>query len=116
MFSTHFYPELLKYQSTSQAGKLIEAQNPLDVFWYREHGHALDYYSGRIIPSLDASDMQSLTPGSWIYTNEEGLKDLEGNKVIGMFDDYPVTLLNKKFLNPATRESVLEKKYLIELK
>ena len=116
VFSLHFYPELLKYQSTSQAGKLIEAQSPGDVYWYRDHGHALDFYSGRIIPSLNSSDMPSLTPGSWIYTNEEGLRDLEGNKVIGLFDDYPVTLLNKKFLNPATRESVLEKKYLIELK
>jgi 4-amino-4-deoxy-L-arabinose transferase-like glycosyltransferase len=116
VFSLHFYPELLKYQSTSQAGKMIEAQNPRDVFWYRKHGHALDFYSGRIIPELSPSDRQALAPGSWVFTTGEGLKELDVRGIVNIFDDYPVTLLNKKFLNPATRESVLEKKYLVELK
>lgn len=112
----HFYPQLLRYQSTSQAGKLIEAEEPGSVYWYKKHGHALDYYSGRIIPELEGPDPGQLSKGTWIYTNEDGLRDLPEHILVKDYSDYPVTLLKLPFLDPQKRQETLGKAFLVEIK
>ncbi len=115
VLSLHFYPNLLTYQSTSQAGKMIRKENPSQIFWYGKHGHALDYYSGHIIPQLQTDHIKTITPGTWVYTTEERIVELGENRVIREFDDYPVTLLSLSFLNPQLRERKLKKVYLVEI-
>ncbi|HUR30952.1 MAG TPA: glycosyltransferase family 39 protein [Saprospiraceae bacterium] len=113
VLSLHFYPRLLNYQSTSQAGKFIEAEKPESVYWFKKFGFALDYYSGMNIPQL-LEPAQAIPAGSWIYTNEEGLNELRGVKIIKEYNDYPVTLLTPSFLNPEKRNSKLKKAYLVQ--
>lgn len=116
VFSLHFYPNLLKYQSSSQAGKLIAAEGPVDVYWYKKYGHALDYYSGRFIPPVYPAELAALHPGTWIYTNEEGLDEMTDHHIVKEFNDFPITLLNMQFLDPEKRLENLSKTFLVEIK
>lgn len=115
VLSAHFYPQLLKYQSASQAGKWIGKEQPPEVFFHKKFGFGLQYYSGRDIESLSESTLKSISPGTMVYTDEDGLNDLKDYKIIKEFKDYPVTLLSYAFLNPALRESKLKKAYLVEI-
>lgn len=112
--SFSFYPNLLKYQSTSEAGKMIAAANPNEVYWHYKHGHALDYYAGKQIPKLTEENVFDLPTGAWVYTNEEGLSTLNNYKIIKEFDDYAVTRLSRSFIDPERRRSVVKNTYLIE--
>jgi 4-amino-4-deoxy-L-arabinose transferase-like glycosyltransferase len=51
-FNTLFYPELLKYQSSSEAAFYIREKqlNPYKVVGYNAYGHALSYYLDTIVP------------------------------------------------------------------
>ena len=112
--SFSFYPNLLKYQSTSQAGKMIKEAKPAAVYWHHKHGHALDYYAGQQIQKLSEENAYYLPTGAWIFTNEEGLSTLNNYKIIKEFDDYAVTRLSPKFIDPDRRKFVVKKAYLIE--
>ena len=54
-----------------------------------------------------------------VYTNNEGLEELKQincqYEILKTQADYPATLLTLNFANPAKRESVLGKRYLIKL-
>ncbi|MEP6794718.1 MAG: glycosyltransferase family 39 protein [Saprospiraceae bacterium] len=116
VMSLHFYPQLLKYQSSSEAGKYIAAEKPAHAYWYDQSGFALDYYSGHTIPNITREKMDTLMTGCWIYVTAAALSQMPANKIIRIFDDYRVTVLSMEFLNPATRNTKVKKIYLIELK
>lgn len=121
----HFYPRLLPYQSTSRVAKFArEAGIPTNrMGHYGRHGHALDFYSQRILPDMinpqhiqsDINRMGTL----WLYTTVSGKADLDGAgikyEVVGEFDHFQVALLSPQFLNPATREQSLERVYLLRI-
>jgi 4-amino-4-deoxy-L-arabinose transferase-like glycosyltransferase len=112
-----FYPQLLGYQSSSVAGKLFyEKHQAGEKLYFLNSGwHTLDYY-GRIISQPYTDEIRS---HAWIYTNEAGLKSLKEkgvfmNEILGL-RNFSVQFLSFKFLNPKTRDSTLEKNYLIHL-
>jgi hypothetical protein len=121
--NTLFYPHLLKYQSSSEAAFYIRENhlNSNHIAGYNAYGHALSYYLDTIVPYYwDLEDIKRLDPGTLVYTNTDGLADLERNKLsfqlIHAFDEYKVTRLSLEFLNPETREAAISKRYLIRLK
>jgi 4-amino-4-deoxy-L-arabinose transferase-like glycosyltransferase len=115
VLSLHFYPQLLKYQAGSQAGKYIHHENPAHVYWYDEYDFALDYYADRIVPNAYGAAIDSVPPGSWIYVTEKSLPALPANKLLKSFDHFPPSRLSMKFLNPATRGEKIQKMFLVEL-
>ncbi|MBK8554302.1 MAG: glycosyltransferase family 39 protein [Lewinellaceae bacterium] len=121
----HFYPQLLPYQSSSALMHWAKTQNiPADdIAFFKRHGHALDFYAGKILPEMkDVEDIRAFTaqhPNAWIYTNEEGREALDAQavpyvvaKTMGHFQ---VALLNFPFLNPAVREKTLQPVYLLKM-
>lgn len=121
-FNTLFYPALLKYQSSSEAAFYIRDNqlNPNKVVGYNAYGHALSFYLDTIVPYYwDFGDVKKLEPGTMVYTNNDGLLEMEKNdmnfEVIKTFDEFNVTLLKFEFLNPATREKAITKRHLIRL-
>jgi 4-amino-4-deoxy-L-arabinose transferase-like glycosyltransferase len=115
VLSLHFYPSLLKYQASSQAGKCIDLHQPERVYWHDKYGFALDYYSDRIIPNAFGPPVDVLPLGTWIYVSDAAVATMPPHKVIMEFDDFKVSSLNAKFLNPETRPEKVKKMYLIEL-
>ena len=115
VLSLHFYPQLLQYQASSQAGKFIALHQPERVYWHDKYGFALDYYSDMIVPNAYGPPVNLLPIGTWIYVSDVAVASMPPYKVIKVFDDFKVSNLNAKFLNPKTRPEKVKKMYLIEL-
>ncbi len=121
MMAISFYPELLKYQSTSQAGKFVKESHiaPDHFYQYKESSLSLDFYSGRITPGLTENEVIGLKKGTWIFTNEQGLEEIRNSgetfKVLKVFPSFKVTELSLPFLIPKTRESTLKNDYILEI-
>jgi hypothetical protein len=116
-----FYPELLRYQAGSVAAQaaLGSGLTPNALYAYRVGvPNSLNFYSGQIVPITDSLDSLARRDGVWVYMNPADTivasalrPDLE---VVSVFDTYPVTELTGKFLNPATRPFVTDKKCVVK--
>lgn len=121
LMSVYFYPNLLQYQPTSQAGHWItNNQIPLNQFFYFKHSSfSLDFYAKRITPGTDIQNIGQLKKGTYVYAKDEDyLQIIENNikhKIIKEFDNYKVTALDLQFLYYKTRPQTLGKAYLIAL-
>ncbi len=121
----HFYPSLLPYQSTSAVPRYARArQIPMDqLAVYHRHGHALDFYSGRILPALESPEavrQKALDSGDyWLYTDVAGFDRLDSAGVAmqqaAQFSHFQVALLKPAFLRPATRLEALDTVYLLKI-
>jgi 4-amino-4-deoxy-L-arabinose transferase-like glycosyltransferase len=116
ILTLHFYPGLLSYQSSTRAGKYIAAHHPARVYWHDRYGYALDYCSNRVIPNAYGPSVDTLSPGTWIWVSGEALPTMPSHNVLQSYDDFRVSRLNKKFLDPKTRPGKLDKMYLIEVR
>lgn len=120
ILSTHFYPNLLYYQASAQAGKLIyEKKIPEDkiyCYWTREN--VIDFYAERTIEILDYDQLKEVPSGTWVFTCNNGYKHfVDGElpyKVIHTFPYQGPTVLRINFLNRKTRESALKTYRIME--
>ena len=115
VLSLHFYPQLLYYQAYSQAGKYIAQHQPERVYWHDKYGFSLDYYSDRVVPNAFGPPVDTLSAGTWVLVSEAAIGSMPPHNIIKAFDDFKVSNLNAKFLNPKTRPEKVKKMYLIEL-
>ncbi len=121
MMSINFYPNLLKYQSSSQLGKLVaEKKITADrLYICNVTSLSLDFYSRRINPVVTLECISELKPGSLVYLNDNELTELISYQVayrqIKVFRSFRVTGLSLPFLYYKTRDKVLRNDYLIEL-
>jgi len=121
----HFYPSLLPYQSTSAAAQFAQKNGipakKMAFFW--RHGHALDFYSHRILPEIQSLEhlrsMADSLNGCWIYTSKEALAKLDTfgipYAIERPFNHFQVALLSPQFLNPSTRDSALRPVFLAKI-
>ena len=124
VMSLHFYPQLLKYQSGSNAAVFIKEQKiaPEELVAYRLYPNSLDFYSGIIAQVFESPDKLinaiSAQP-FWIFTDETGKKQLEEYGAIidnvKTFNHFHISKLSLKFLNPKTRAGVTGKAYLLRV-
>lgn len=118
MLNTSTYPQLLQYQSTSMAGRDLATINPPQALALHAHGHALGYYAGRLLPYYEAVP-DNLTSGTYLYTNQQGLDALlQSNyqmEVVKFYPHYKVTALTWPFINPDTRATKLQDRYLVRV-
>lgn len=121
----HFYPYLLPYQSTSAVAQFAQKNGipPEKMAHYGRHGHALDFYSGHLLPDMTGPAVAQATADQWgelwLYTTAPGRADLDKAgvtySVVKEFRHYQVALLSATFLNPATRDTRLEPIFLLKL-
>jgi 4-amino-4-deoxy-L-arabinose transferase-like glycosyltransferase len=121
-----YYPQLLRWQSTSEAGLWLRAHNKPtnEVMCMGKWGHALDFYAGGIIPHIYAPReacflAERIQKPVWVYVDQKAKDnfdfDSEPYRVIAEWDHYQVALMSGAFLNPATRMSATRKVYLVEV-
>lgn len=117
----HFYPNLLEYQAGSSIAEVVEKQQiPIDAIYKlsEEHTWALDFYNKmpvKIITVENVVDKDNI----WVYASEEELqllKDagLDWNQQFSE-NDFRITRLQVKFLDPASRNKTLNTKYLVHI-
>jgi len=117
----HFYPELLKYQAGSTMAQEI-SNNQIDTNRVYKLGEfytwALDFYNQKPVKVTTLSEVSD-KKDVWLYATEKDLETLkssgfEWDKQI-VVDQFRITRLNLKFLDPATRYKKLSKRYLVHL-
>ncbi len=119
MMSANFYPNLLRYQAGSQAGKYI-VENKVRVSKIVQLDNtslSFDFYAKDIMPP--DTTLNNLKKGDWLFVDETELKKVENHqlkfKIVKTFASFRVTGLNTTFLYRKTRSKSLKKKYIIKL-
>ena len=117
-----FYPDLLRYQSGNQAAAYMNKQFPDESLGrlgiYFPSGefylHQPTYRS-----SVEDIRLKKFSKTRILFVNAEELEQLEKAGValekIKSFEEFHVTMLSLKFINPKTRHKELKQHYLIRL-
>jgi competence CoiA-like predicted nuclease len=121
VMNLHFYPNLLEYQAGSSIAEVVEEQEiPVDVIYKlsEEHTWALDFYNRMPVKITTVENLVD-KDNIWVYASGEELellKDagLDWNKQFSV-NDFRITRLQVKFLDPASRKKILHEKYLIHI-
>ena len=121
VLNTHFYPKLLKYQAGSTIAQKVEENNIATDRIYKISEMptwALDFYNKKpVIPSTlaDISNKKDI----WVYVDDLGLESLRksGFDWDRQFtaEQFRITRLQARFLNPTTRKKVLNKMHLVHI-
>lgn len=121
VLNTHFYPSLLKYQAGSSMAKIVEENDiPVDRIYKlsKNHTWAFDFYNRAPVKLISVNKILN-KKNIWLYTNEAEMQDLRslGYDWDRLFqvDQFRITRLQARFLDPSTRKGVLNKMYLIHV-
>lgn len=121
VLNAHFYPSLLTYQAGSTMAHTVKENNvPVDAIYKlsTHHTWALDFYNKEPVKIVSYEDIKNKSD-FWIYATDAQLRELQNRG----FDwdrqftenQFRITRLQKKFLDPSTRKKVLNKMYLIHV-
>lgn len=122
MLSGFYYPELLKYQPQNDFGRYIHDRKERYLPFQFESDFATAFYS-RQVPHEIIFDARVLrdslqNSGTRLIISGDGLGQLNtadiSYRVIAERKLFPISQLNLSFLNPAKRESVCKKVYLLQ--
>mgnify|MGYP001791435882 CR=1 FL=1 len=121
VMNTHFYPQLLKYQGGStMSQKVKQHQIPVDKIYKvsERFTWALDFYNKRPVQIVSVEELLK-KHDVWVYVNDEEL-ELLGNRGFHWHqkisvDQFRITRLQLKFLNPHTRQKVVNQMHLVHL-
>jgi 4-amino-4-deoxy-L-arabinose transferase-like glycosyltransferase len=122
VLNSHFYPNVLRFQAGSELGRKVKEAGAVEGQLYSYQAgtpHALNFYSNLLVIETENFDTLIKKRNCWVYTDESLLEQFKLNRpdveVVARNGDYPVSMLKGKFLNPATRETMLEKRILLKL-
>lgn len=117
----YFYPRLLEYQAGSElAGQIKTAALPISEIYKvtNEHTWALDFYFGKPAVFLEPEKLQRPIE-AWIYVDEKQREKLASQGLHWdaelVADQFRISRLQARFLNPATRQKVVGKRYLLHI-
>lgn len=121
VLNTHFYPSLLKYQAGStMAEKVSEHDIPVDNIYKisERHTWALDFYNRNPVNIISKTELMNKSD-VWVYATDQELQELLGSDFHWheqiTVDQFRITRLQIKFLNPHTRSKKLNKMHLVHL-
>lgn len=117
----HFYPNLLSYQAGSSMARLVKQENIPVAAIYKlseDHTWALDFYNQKPVRLISPDEIGTIED-VWLYASHEELQMLKEKGVDWdeqlTVNDFRITRLQAKFLNPATRQKTLHTKYLVHV-
>ena len=116
-----FFPALLRYQTGSEAAKLANTLPPEPTGMYVLNSFAFELYSSGPVERWDLDQLvrEADRHPVRLFLPEDRIAELEGAnlnvKRLADFGEFHITRLKAKFLNPATRNEVLERRLLAEI-
>ncbi|MCY1720534.1 glycosyltransferase family 39 protein [Prolixibacteraceae bacterium Z1-6] len=123
--NTHVFPELFHYQSVIAACEVYEkqARDGEMLNTYKSQHRELFFYAKTpgyyLYDSDDLEQCLKNQPGGWIYTNDEGLEEIQQSgtafQLVQSFKHRSLSGFTAKFINPATRESSLKNMHLVKI-
>jgi 4-amino-4-deoxy-L-arabinose transferase-like glycosyltransferase len=123
LLNTHVFPYIFSYQAPPKAARYF-TENALEtekLYNYKYPQYELFFYSEPQATQLKTiEDMKKAaeTKGSWIFTDVDGIKDFEALQLkTDTIIEYRHLYLNRggRFINPKTRDNVLQPMYLIKM-
>jgi hypothetical protein len=127
MFLLHanFYQKLLSYQAGNSLAAIGKAHgvDHTQVYTFQTgHSFSYDFYTAYIHSGIGLEDIQNrqnLQQPLWVITEEAGIAQLQENgiQIRRQYEtqDFHVSRLKWKFLNPKTRAEAITPMYLLEL-
>jgi 4-amino-4-deoxy-L-arabinose transferase-like glycosyltransferase len=121
VLNMHFYPSLLEYQAGSSMAETVAKNNvPVDAIYKvsTHHTWALDFYNKK---PLEITSIEELSNKNdvWVYVDDSQLQELQQKgfdwDIQYTEDQFRITRLQAKFLDPSTRKKVLNKRHLIHI-
>ena len=121
LLSTWFYPNLLRYQASNNAGRFARQQDVPEgkfvMYQYQGNQHSVHFYSRQVVKQINHLD--SITAGTWVITDRKGKKAIEGSErnfeQMKAGPDFHISMLTPAFLNARTRSTVLDSFYIFRL-
>jgi 4-amino-4-deoxy-L-arabinose transferase-like glycosyltransferase len=121
VLNLHFYPSLLEYQGGSaMAGIVSEKGIAADKIYKisERHSWALDFYNRAPAKITTLPELGKMR-GIWLYASDTEMQELRKKGIDWeqeyTVDQFRITRLQARFLNPATRGEILESMHLIYL-
>ncbi|WP_127139275.1 ArnT family glycosyltransferase [Flagellimonas oceanensis] len=121
LMNAHFYPKLLDYQGGSNMAEKVQEKNiPVDHIYKvsERYSWSLDFYNKKPVQIVTMPEIAK-KKDVWVYATEEELNRLKKNGIAWdeqiTVDQFRITRLQIKFLNPNTREDKLNKMHLVHL-
>jgi hypothetical protein len=123
LLNTHVFPYIFSYQAPPKAARYFteNAETTDKLYNYKYGQYELFFYSEpQAIQLKTKADLKlaAETKGSWIFTDHEGIIDFEALHLkTDTVIEYKHLYLNRggRFINPKTRDQVLQPMYLIKL-
>ena len=119
--NAHFYPKLLEYQGGSTMAKKVREKNiPVDNIYKisEKYSWSLDFYNKKPVQIVSIPEIAKKND-VWVYATDDELNQLKDNGMVWdeqiTVDQFRITRLQVKFLNPDTREGKLNKMHLVHL-
>ncbi len=119
LMSVYFYPNLLKYQFSSQMGKDLASVRYEGKMIYRFgiYDRSFGFYTLNKIPLIEKSEIGDLASGAILAATAESLQEIDTLvqtefDTLATYNAYPVTQLNPEFLLKKSRDQKLKKTYL----
>jgi len=118
---SHFYPSLLEYQAGSTMAEEVEERGiPTNEIYKisERYSWALDFYNREPVKIIAKEKLLKMH-NVWVYATDEELEIMENlgfhwhDKIT--VDQFRITRLTLKFLNPSTRAKKLNKMHLVYL-
>jgi len=122
LLNTHVFPYIFSYQAPPKAaGYFNKNASETDKLYNYKYGqYELFFYSepqATQLKTLEDMKKAAETKGSWIFTDDNGIKDFEALQLpTDTIIEYRHLYLNRggRFINPKTRDNVLQPMYLIK--
>ena len=121
LMNAQFYPKLLEYQGGSTMGEKVKEQHiPVDKIYKvsEQHTWALDFYDKDPVNIVSIPELKS-KKDVWVYATDQELDKLSEQGIQWddqiTVDQFRITRLQIKFLNPNTRQEKLNKMHLVHL-
>jgi 4-amino-4-deoxy-L-arabinose transferase-like glycosyltransferase len=119
----HFFPRLMDHQAGQGLGqKVLRDRISTDAIFFLdgyEMCNDFDFYLNVNIPSLKISGVLNAQKPYYIITGKNGLAHLRKENVnveiLEEVNDFKVSKISLRFLNPTTRNAALTKMYLIKV-
>lgn len=116
-----FYPNLLQYQGGSSMARIVEEKEiPVDKIYKLSDAHtwSLDFYNKKPVSKITVESIKD-RHNIWVYATDKELDLLQKSGLSWSqqftVEQFRITRLQGRFLNPATREMVLNKRHLVYL-
>ncbi|TDS17005.1 dolichyl-phosphate-mannose-protein mannosyltransferase [Maribacter caenipelagi] len=121
VLNLHFYPNLLDYQGGSSMSKVIvEKDIPVDRIYKvgKDYTWSLDFYNQFPVQITTPEGLKS-KKDIWVYVNDDEKimlqeKGFDWDSQLSV-DQFRITRLQAKFLNPNTRKKVTRKMHLLHI-